>query len=152
MVEANFADFVQFVKEWCQTLSDPVYARGGFKDKNEKIKVCVTGIEEKAKGKDKDKDGKKYLICATLHHLDDCLVFRDKSVREKKDFLFKTRMCFSCYSKEHYLAGKCDCKQTCQICGGKYHIGLHEVTFKVSAVKQGGGKLCIVPVRLKHKT
>ena len=26
------------------------------------------------------------------------------------------------------------------------------MTFKVSAVKQGGGKLCIVPVRLKHQT
>ena len=29
---------------------------------------------------------------------------------------------------------------------------MHEVTFKVSAVKQGRGKICIVPVRLKHTT
>ena len=151
MVEATFANFVEFIEEWCQTLSDPVYARGGLKDKNEKLKVCLTEVGEKNKENDKNKVEIKCPLCATPHDLDDCVIFKDKTAREKKDFLFKAKMCFSCYSKNH-LAEKCDSKRTCQTCGGGHPTGLHEVKFKVSAVKQGRGKICIVPVRLRHKT
>ena len=49
-VEATFANFVEFVEEWCQTLTDPVYARGGLKDKNERLKVFLTDLEQKTKG------------------------------------------------------------------------------------------------------
>ena len=43
--EALFTDFVEFVEEWSSSLNDPVYARGGVK--NEKMKTCLTEVEEK---------------------------------------------------------------------------------------------------------
>ena len=96
--EATFADFVDFVDEWSQALSDPVYARGGFRDnKSDRVKACATEVEEKGKGggkKDEDKSIKgKCPLCTTQHDLDDCPTFKEKTARDKKDFLFKTKMC-----------------------------------------------------------
>ncbi len=154
MREATFSDFVEFVDEWCQSSNDPVYARGGFKDKNEKMKACATDVEEKDRGmegKDKDINRKKCPLCAMLHDLDECSTFIDKTARDKKDFLFKAKMCFCCYSKDH-LANKCNTKRICKTCGESHPTGLHGVSFKVSVVQQGGSAMCIVPVRLRHKT
>ena len=88
-----------------------------------------------------------------MHHdLDDCPNFKEKSARDKKDFLFKAKMCFCCYSKDH-LAEKCNSKRTCNECGESHPTGLHGVSFKVSAIHQDeGGAMCVVPVRLRHRT
>ena len=117
-VEATFDDFVKFVDEWCQTWSDPVYARGGFRERNERMKVCATEVQEQKK-EGEGRDNKSIIkcpLCKMQHDLDDCPTFKEKSPRDKKDFLFKARMCFCCYGKDH-LAGKCSRKRTCNDCG-----------------------------------
>ena len=157
MQEATFFDFVEFIDEWCQSSNDPVYSRGGFKDKKhekeEKLKACATEIEEKkagseSKDKDKSQDKSKCPLCGVQHDLDECSTFTEKTARDKKSFLFKAKMCFCCYGKDH-LASKCNAKRICKTCGEAHPTGLHGVSFKVSAVGSG---MCIVPVRLKHKT
>ena len=60
-------------------------------------------------------------------------------------------MCFCCYSKDH-RAVKCESKRVCETCGDAHPTGLHGISFKVSAVQQEGSGMCIVPVKLKHKT
>ena len=151
MVEAKFSDFVEYVEEWSRTLSDPVYARSGGKN----VKACATEMKEKKpqnEGK-KDEEDKKCPMCSVPHDLDDCPTFGAKTAREKKDFLFKGKMCFCCYSKEH-KATKCEGKRTCKTCGGLHPTSLHGVSFKVLAVhqEQGGSAMCVVPVRLRHRT
>ena len=151
MVEAKFSDFVEYVEEWSRTLSDPVYARSGAKN----VKACATEMKEKKpqdEGK-KDEEDKKCPMCSVPHDLDDCPTFGAKTAREKKDFLFKGKMCFCCYSKEH-KATKCEGKRTCKTCGGLHPTSLHGVSFKVLAVhqEQGGSAMCVVPVRLRHRT
>ena len=66
-------------------------------------------------------------LCEEQHDLDDCLRFLRKPLEERRDFLFKTRLCFSCYnpsSKEH-SARNCPNRRTCKECGGKHATGLH---------------------------
>ena len=66
-------------------------------------------------------------LCNDPHDLDDCLRFLRRSLEERRDFLFKTRLCFSCYnpsSKEH-SAKNCKNRRTCKECGGKHATGLH---------------------------
>ena len=44
-IEASFADFVEYVEEESNVLSDPVYAKSGGKDKNKldvNLKTCLT--------------------------------------------------------------------------------------------------------------
>ena len=135
-VEADFADMVEFVDEWCERLSDPVYARV----KNKEIKILKTEMKEKCP------------VCTLQHDMDDCPAFSSKTVREKKDFLFKWKMCFSCYGRNH-TASKCENKRTCKTCGKEHPTALHGVSFKILAVQQKrGSATCIVPVRLRHGT
>ena len=91
-------------------------------------------------------------MCLIRHDLDDCATFIAKTAREKKDSLFKRKMCFCCYSTCH-VASKCDSKRTCTICGELHPTGLHGVSFKVLAVQQDHDKggMCVVQVRLRHR-
>ena len=147
--EAKFADFVEYVEEESECLSDPVYGRDGLKDKCGKMKTLATkGKEEEVT--EKERNVNQCPVCAVQHDLDECPTFLAKTARGKKDFLFKAKMCFCCYAKDH-VATKCGNKRTCQTCGGQHPTGLHGVTFKVSAVQQGGSAMCIVPVRLRHE-
>ena len=74
-------------------------------------------------------------------------------MRGKKDFLFKSRLCFLCFGKDH-VAKDCSKKRTCATCGKEHPTSLHDVTFKVSTIKQssGIGGLCIVLVQMHHKS
>ena len=148
--EASFADFLEYVEEESNVLNDPVYARNGLKDKSKQdgiLKTCSTDVVEG----DKKKLGLVCHFCRKEHDLDDCTDFKEKNPREKKDFLFKSKLCFSCYGKGH-LVKDCTTKRTCETCGEGHPTGLHGVRFKVSAVHQGDveGAMCIVPVRLSH--
>ena len=140
-LEATFADFVDFVEEWCERLSDPVYARG----KSKEVKTLKTEIKE-VKPKVSCPD------CGMQHDMDDCPKFLAKTAREKKDLLFKAKMCFSCYGKDH-LASKCENKRKCKTCGNEHPSALHGVSFKILAIQQKrGNATCIVPVRLRHES
>ena len=155
--EATFGDFVEFVEEESHCLNDPVYARGGAKmeKKEERFKMCAaTEVEENPAGMEIQpevtRQALKCQLCSAEHDLDECARFLEKTAREKKDFLFKGKMCFACYGTDH-LVDNCKEKRTCGICGIGHPTGLHDVKFKVSAVKQGGSGMCIVPFRLRHK-
>ena len=152
--EASFADFVEFIKEESQALNDPIYSRGGFKDKkgNEhQIKVAGTEVKEK-EGPEQKKKEIECPLCKSEHDLDDCEEFKSKDGKEKKELLFKIRLCFSCYGKGHQVS-KCTSKRICSICEKDHPTGLHEVKFKVSAIHGSGeGSMCIVRVRLQHRS
>ena len=139
--EATFTDFTQFIDEWCQRLSDPVYARG----KSKEVKTLKTEVKEVKGAKEECQ------FCSQHHDLDDCPTFATKTAREKKEFLFRAKMCFCCYGRNH-TAKKCENKRTCKSCGSEHPSALHGVTFKVLAVQQRrGNATCIVPVRLRHE-
>ena len=146
--EASFKHFVDFIEEESMALNDPVYSRSGFKDKvDAKVKTCGTEVKENSILKIR-------IICPLCkdpHDLDNCTQFTGKSMREKKDFLFKAKLCFACYGKGH-LVKDCPNKRKCDTCGKEHPTGLHGVTFKVSAVQNedGDGGLCIVLVKMYH--
>ena len=155
--EATFADFAEFVEEESHCLNDPVYARGVSRiEKKEDRKLCAaTEMEEnyeedEKKGKNDEKATRtKCQVCTAHHDLDECQIFNAMTAREKKDLLFKAKMCFACYGSGH-PAKQCKEKRVCRVCDKEHPTGLHDVTFKVSAVKQGESGMCIVPIRLKH--
>ena len=158
--EASFTDFVEFVEEESQMLNDPVYSRGAGKEKGKpdgNIKTCLTDVEESKPEEPKEIKPKVVTIiecscCKGEHDLDDCPDFTGMVARAKKDFLFRSKMCFLCYGKGH-VAKDCTNQRTCKVCGKEHPTGLHEVNFKVSAVWQESNEsaMCIVPVRLHQE-
>ena len=179
--EAKFRDILEFIEEEAKSQNDPIYSRTGFKErKAEPVKVNKTEVMEEdmlgkkkkcqlckgdheidhcSKLKDilrkeekKNHSSKTCLLCTKEEHdMDDCSKFAEKNAREKKEFMFANKMCFACYNQGH-RAKECTNKKTCNICGKDHPTGLHEVTFKVNVVHEGGGEasMCIVPVKLKH--
>ena len=141
--EAVFADFVEFVEEETLTLNDPVYSRGGYKERKENLKAFSTGFKEK----------EACPLCQGNHDMDDCQQFKAKDPREKKDFLFKTKLCFTCFKKDH-RAKDCKNKRKCKVCEKDHPTSLHEVVFKVAALrnKSGDEGMCIVLVRMHHSS
>ena len=87
-----------FVDEWCQSLSDPVYAREVFKNKNEKLEACAIGVEEnnsvnKIEDGNKDENEnqnieKKCPLCKLIYDLDECSKFLEKNSQGQKGFPF----------------------------------------------------------------
>ena len=138
-VEASFKDFVEFVEEESSILNDPVYSRNTKKDEN-KLKTFRTDVKE----------NKKCPLCKDKEHdLDDCVKFKEKEPRGKKDFLFKSKLCFACFGTDHPIK-LCKNKRVCKTCGKDHPTSLHEVVFKVSAVNSGIGGMCVVLVRMSH--
>ena len=138
--EAKFVDFLGFVEEEAEVLNDPVYSRGGFKEKKpeeKQLKVYATDVLEEVKGgKEKVDAPMECLLCKGRHDLDDCDKFKGMDGRAKKDLMFTNRLCFSCYGKGHEVKACAD-KRTCTICGCEHPTGLHEVKFKIHAIHQG---------------
>ncbi len=73
-------------------LTDPIYSRRAKKTE-EKFKTCLTEIKKTM--------NVNCPLCKTGHHLDDFIPFREKGPRDKKDFLFKSKLCFACYGIGH---------------------------------------------------
>ena len=140
--EALFHDFVEFVEEESSALNDPVYSRGGYKDKKENLKAFASDIREKKQS---------CPVCQAQHDMDDCEQFKAKDPRGKKDFLFKANLCFTCFGKDH-RAKECKDKRKCKVCSKEHPTSLHEVVFKVSALRKGGGDggVCLVLLRIRH--
>ena len=111
-------------------------------------------------------------LCNEDHDLDNCISFLKKTQEERRDFLFKSRLCFSCYhssSKDH-SARNCTQRRTCAECGKEHATGLHgyirpapqrrwkkqseeatniqSITANSTQLSSPTISLCIVPVRI----
>ena len=86
------------MEEEADMINDPVYSRSGFNQKkgpDGSLKVNRTDVIE-----GKGKEGKTVChLCKGEHDLDNCTDFKKKSVRAKKDYVFRERLCFACFGK-----------------------------------------------------
>ena len=55
------------------------------------------------------------IMCSDAHLLDECPRFSELSVQERKQFLFKQRLCLKCMGRNH-LIGNCREKIQCLLC------------------------------------
>jgi len=61
------------------------------------------------------------------HALKHCQKFRDMSYQQKKDFLFKSKLCFNCANSDKHVAKDCDQEPSvCDICQRKHNTVLHK--------------------------
>ena len=58
------------------------------------------------------------------HTLKDCNKFRDKSLKERKDYLFKNGYCLRCCGQKRHIRKNCKETVKCDICSSSEHISL----------------------------
>ena len=75
-------------------------------------------------------NSKKCIFCqsSTTHDTDDCYKFKKLSIKEKRDFLAKAKLCFACFGADHW-ANTCSAKRTCKHCSGPHPSSLHDDDF-----------------------
>ena len=115
------------------------------------------------------------IYCTLNHDIDDCPEYKKLDMKSKKAFIFRKRLCFSCYKSvtSTHTSKTCTNKRKCNVCNELHPTGLHVYTNESSPdppivtvatgcnVKTQGNEqgkdvnkvvsLCIVPVKVRHK-
>ena len=106
--QPDFADLIHFVNDEATLANDPLFSKeafSGYVDKKEApnrrklLKTYLTAAEEKT-----EEIVNVCQLCQKSHDLDDCSVYKMKSVEERSKFLFQKKLCYGCYtpiSSEH---------------------------------------------------
>ena len=106
--QPDFADLIHFVNDEATLANDPLFSKeafSGYVDKKEApnrrklLKTYLTAAEEKT-----EEIVNVCQLCQKSHDLDDCPVYKMKSVEERSKFLFQKKLRYGCYtpiSSEH---------------------------------------------------
>lgn len=164
-VEAGFDNFIDFMEEEMMLVNDPNFSKNALFELKEDSshsnqKRFVKTLLTSSKGKPKPCPK-----CTRLHDLDECREFLMLKPFDRQKFVFRNRLCFSCYeptSKDH-IAVSCPKKRKCDVCDEPHPTGLHGCRHKdkppdenkpigvnYSKLKIEVISLNVVPVKITH--
>lgn len=63
-------------------------------------------------------------FCSKDHKIYTCKQFSKEEVGKRRDFVYKSRLCYNCLGNNH-SAKSCPSNSTCRVCKGKHHSLLH---------------------------
>ena len=68
------------------------------------------------------------LLCTEFHPLYRCEMFKSKPIEERRELVFKNRICFNCINSTEHLAKSCKSPVRCKVtgCGKSHHTLLHQ--------------------------
>ena len=93
------------------------------------------------------------IVCESMHELDECETFINKTIDEKKSILQKAKLCFACFNKGHIARGCID-RKCCKVCNKAHPTAMH---FNVKQLSTSVKRceivaMCIIPVMVRHKS
>ena len=150
--EAIFNDFVLFVDFENSVINDPVYSRCIPSEK--KPLHVNTSIIKKTKS-DSTLVEEKCVACDSDHNLEQCQIFLNKPIEEKKSLIQGSKLCFACFKPGHISRG-CTNRKICSVCGKGHHSSMHigDKDIKQLATvltEHGITAMSIIPVMVHHK-
>ena len=135
-----YKEFVEFVAKEATIACDPVTSLQSLKMVNDGPKSSkVSNRQEKgsygsrtflAEVEEKDKkspEGNQRVLCALCnkpHDLDDCRLFLNKSLTERKLIVKEKGLCFACLRGGH-ISKKCKHRKRCKTCSKFHPSSLH---------------------------
>ena len=152
--EVDFKMLVHFIDQQSRILNDPVFSADALRDLE--VKKNPSEVQNRVvdnKGSSSSKSSRRTVLstatvppvisseahaptkrsvlscplCSSAHDLDDCGIYKSKSVEDRRGLLMEKRLCFCCYrplSKQHN-AKTCRDRRTCTICSRSHPTGLH---------------------------
>ena len=139
--EANFNDYLSIVEVENMVVNDPMYSREAVENRtihnyeqNATTVISSSKLSAFATKFDKNTDHTRrsqiaitiWAYCDQNHDIDDRAEFLKLSMKDKETFMFRKRLCFSCFysvSSTH-TSKTCIEKRKCKICNS-----LHPTTF-----------------------
>jgi hypothetical protein len=127
-----FAFFTKFVHRLAQVKNDPCFETYQSVQDAKPAQVptkVVTVRKTEVPPESRSDSSRTQKICPiheTNHSLNDCKVFRNKPIGERKQFLKEKGLCFKCCGTLRHLAKDCRVQTvTCGICKKSHPTGLH---------------------------
>ena len=128
-VRLKFCSLLKFVGKSAKEVSDPIFneeclrrAREGLPlvgTVKESVKQRVLAVRESI---DCKTEARMCIECKGAHWLPDCEIFKAMDVRERRDKIFRKKLCYGCLQSDHLVR---DCKEVCTKCSGRHHELLH---------------------------
>jgi hypothetical protein len=130
--EPSFQDIMSFVSEVSEAWNHPVY---GFKAMNITVEDLRKPRPNETNFATQLRKTDECILCHEDHDLDECHVFRQKSMEEKRKYIMNNRLCFACYGTQH-VSKDCPKKRTCKRCGKPHPTAMHLDDFRVKDYTQ----------------
>ncbi|XP_046548986.1 uncharacterized protein LOC124258962 [Haliotis rubra] len=142
--EVEFKHLVDFIDFAARSANEPIYSKQAllskhddtsrkdrFSDKYKQSNKSqstsfATHIGSESQSKSK---GISCFHCKQSHDLDDCKLFLQKTLSERREYLKESNRCYSCYGLNHISKG-CMKKRTCKHCGKRHPTALHDYNFQ----------------------
>ena len=122
-----------FIEEESALVNDPLFSNSAVDECLEKtVKPAGRSLKMNLAGAKEDRNQKKKCqMCQKDHDLDACFKYKQLQADERKTFLMKSKLCFSCYviSKEHSRRN-CPKRRKCSIYKEQHPTGLHGLQSK----------------------
>ena len=101
-------------------------ARGNNqKSVNKPFKLCNAAQHSLTQNNSNVENAKLCPCCSKMHRLWKCSIFKEKSVKQRKEFLKQERLCFNCLNPGHRVA-HCSSKISCLKCNKRHNTLLHD--------------------------
>jgi len=126
-VEAGLDAFLEFVEEETMLVNDPNFSKEAlFEAKEDTTRAIQKKLVKTMLTEPVSVRSKPCSKCDKLHNLDECDQYLQLTVDERQEFLFKNRLCFSCYdaTTEGHTARTCSKRRKCTICKEQHPTGL----------------------------
>ena len=137
--EANFDDYLSIVEVENMVVNDPMYSREAVESRTihnnnhtttpvspSKLSAFATNLNMNTEHK--PQTNKNCAYCNQNHDIDDCAEFLKLSMKYKKSFMFRNRLCFSCFRSvsSTHMSKTCNNKRKCNICNNLHPTAFHD--------------------------
>ncbi len=153
---AKFSHIVEFVEKQVKVLSDPVFGDIQDRQGTSKFKTPVlkpvrgssfainvaasflakkpSNVQSQQAHCSASKSNGTCLICAKQHLLERCFALKEKTQRDKLEFLKAKGICFGCLKIGHF-SKECESRLICEVCGATHPTVMH-IYHKEVSVKE----------------
>ena len=133
--EVTLDHFIQLIEDESTVVNDPLFSNVALSDS----KTSETRKKSSLKA-NSNKFVNKSRICAHCkqsHDLDDCPDFKKLPIEERREFVFRHRLCFGCLKRtsSNHSAKTCNNKKKCSICERLHPSSLHDYYQKEDELK-----------------
>ena len=143
--ELDFSHFLEFVRIECKVLDDPIYSNQSSNPANLEHNNNNNNKFSGNRNSNREKDHSAFashivethtvcLYCTEKHDIDCCKKFLQLTLKEKKAYLYRQKICFYCYgpfSADEHGFNKCWNKRTCTTCNETHPTAMHNDDKKV---------------------
>ena len=165
-VRQSFQSLIDFLSEWIIVIESASEIKP--KVKVRPLAMHAQIISDKSSGPNKDQFKRnciwhqRQLNKIEKHYLDTCAEFKALNVTERRDFVFKNRLCRLCLKSNHVAKDCRNPRAQCKKCsnGNKHHFLLHmpnavsEVTLHVNCEKESKDNVGLIKnnnCQIKHQ-